>query len=78
MGPMRSRVQLLRTLLREGMYHVDERAVAEAIVARAVVRATVPDVPFANSRRQVRSFRRDPGARSFHLTRSPSLRRAYH
>jgi hypothetical protein len=78
---MRSRHRLLRQLLVDGMYVVDELAVANAIVARAVVRLTVPESPFYNALRgsqAARSFRHDPGARSFRLARSPSLRRALH
>jgi hypothetical protein len=72
---------LLQQLLDDGMYVVDEGAVADAILARAVVRLTVPESPFYNALRgsqAARSFRHDPRARSFHLTRSPSLRRALH
>ncbi len=63
------------------MYVVDEATVANAIVARAVLRLTVPEAPFYNSlpdSQAARSFRHDPGARSFHLARSPGLRRAPH
>ncbi len=78
---MRSRLRLLRQLLADGMYTVDENAVANAIVARAVVRLTIPESPFYNALRgshAARSFRRDPSARSFRLARSSSLRRALH
>ena len=49
------------------MYAVDERAVAEAIVIRARLRATIARPTLVNERREVevRSFRRDPRARSF-------------
>ena len=63
------------------MYVVDEAAVADAIVARAVVRLTVPESPFYNALRRsqaARSFRHDPSARSFRLAGSPGLRRALH
>jgi hypothetical protein len=72
---------LLRQLLVDEMYPVDELAVANAIVARAVVRLTVPETPFYNALRgshSARSFRHDSSARSFRLARSSSLRRALH
>jgi hypothetical protein len=44
---------------------VDERAVADAIVARAMVRQAGAEPPFRGGQRerQIRSFRRDPEAR---------------
>jgi hypothetical protein len=62
----------------DGLYVVDEAAVAQAIVARAVVRLTVPESPFYNTLRgsqAARSFRHDASARSFRLARAPGLRR---
>jgi hypothetical protein len=78
---MRSRLRLLGQLMADEMYVVDEMAVADAIVARAVIRLTVPESPFYNALRgsqAARSFRHDPSARSFRLARSPGLRRALH
>jgi hypothetical protein len=74
---MRSRVRLLRALYEDGMYVIDERSIADAILARAHVRATIPDVGFAEHRTSVRSFRHDSSARSFRLAR-PAMRRAAH
>jgi hypothetical protein len=54
-----SRVRLLKQLVEESMYVVDERAVADAIVARALVREAV-----AAPRRRVR--RRGSRVRSAH------------
>jgi hypothetical protein len=74
---MSSRVRLLRALCEDGMYVIDERAIADAILARARVRALVPDVAFAELGASVRSFRHDPSARSFRLAR-PAMRRSAH
>jgi hypothetical protein len=62
----------LKQLIAESLYHVDERAVAEAILARAVVRQTMPEVSFRSEHRGplVRSFRRERDARSFRLAGS--------
>jgi len=74
---MKPRVRLLRALLADGMYPVDERLLADAILARTRVRGTIPEVAFAQDRLQIRSFRPDPSARSFRLARSAG-RRAHH
>jgi hypothetical protein len=65
----------LRQLISDGMYVVDEQAVAAAILARASVHATVAAASFKSDVTPplVRSFRRDPGARSFRLQRSHAL-----
>jgi hypothetical protein len=60
------------------MYVVDERDIADAILARAAVNALVPEASFANRRLEAKSFRHDPAARSFRLSRPSSMRRAYH
>jgi len=67
---MQSRVPLLRQLVSDSLYVIDERALAEAIVARAWVRATLPDSALRSARQEslIRSFRRDLSARSFRLT----------
>jgi hypothetical protein len=76
---MTSRLILLKQLIEDGMYIVDERAVADAIIARGVVRLTIPESPFENTLRgsQARSFRHDRSARSFRLVRSSRLRRPH-
>ncbi len=60
-------------LVRDSLYDVDERAVAEAIFARAQARQ-VANAGFRNDRRvgpsrapEVRSFRPTSRVRSFHL-----------
>jgi hypothetical protein len=74
---MKARVRLLRTLLEDGMYPIDELVIADAILARQLTRMYVPEVTFANDRAHIRSFRHDPTARSFRLAR-PAGRRAIH
>ena len=60
------------------MYAVDERLIADAVIARATVYQKVARVSFRREQRglPVRSFRRDEHARSFHLERSPRLHRS--
>ena len=72
---MNSHLRSLKQLISEGMYVVDEAAVADAILARAQFRATVAQASFRSEVRppQVRSFRRDDGARSFRLERRSRL-----
>ena len=60
------------------MYQIDERAIADAIVARAYIRQLVPEVEFAQDRREIRSFRLDSSARSFRLMRPPARTRTLH
>jgi hypothetical protein len=64
---MQRQVQLIRQLLEESQYAVDAEAVADAILARALVRGTVPGTSFRNDAKvpQVRSFRPTRQARSF-------------
>ena len=61
------RVQLLRQLVRDSQYAVDEAIVADAIIARAAVRRLVGQTAFRNDVRepQVRSFRPTRQVRSF-------------
>jgi hypothetical protein len=68
---MNARTKLLKELVRDAHYVIDERAVAEAILVRAMARRTLPDVTFRSTQHvpQVRSFRPHRGARSFRLTR---------
>jgi hypothetical protein len=77
---MQDRVRVLKQLVRESLYVVDDTAVADAIVLRAMLRRTVPEPTFRSERRpsQVRSFRRDPGARSFRLSSGPHVRMHHH
>jgi hypothetical protein len=75
-----ARVRLLRQMVAESLYVVDERAVADAILARARVREAVAAPSLRGTRRPspVRSFRRTRSARSFRLTShpaAPALRR---
>ncbi len=72
---MNSHLRSLKVLIADGMYVVDEAAVADAILARASVRATVANASFRTEVRppQVRSFRRDDHARSFRLERRGKL-----
>ena len=44
---MNPRVKLLRELVADGLYVVDEVAVADAVVLRVTVRWAVPGWPFA-------------------------------
>jgi hypothetical protein len=76
---MNNRLRLLRQLIVDGMYVVDEPAVAGAILARAHLRAAVAEPEFRSDRRMpmARSFRRDRDARSFRLSGGPRLR-AHH
>jgi hypothetical protein len=71
---VQARARLLKELIEASVYVVDERALADAIVARAMTRLTVAEPSFRNEqpRAEVRSFRRDRRARSFHLTRTSS------
>jgi hypothetical protein len=71
---MTARTALLKQLIADGTYPVDEVAVAEAIVVRAAARRAVPDVAFRCAahqvKQQIRSFRPHRGARSFRLARA--------
>lgn len=70
---MNSRVKLLKELVSDGMYVVDDAAVADAVLLRAQTRHMLPDVAFRGTPRpepEVRSFRPHRGVKSFRLTRS--------
>ena len=71
---MNPRVKLIRELVADGIYVVDEVAVADAVVLRASVRWAVPGGRFSGLSRpadsHVRSFRPHRGARSFRLVRT--------
>jgi hypothetical protein len=68
-----SRVRLLKQMVAESLYVVDERAVADAILTRAQLRQAVaaPELRGGVRRRspRVRSFRRSRAVRSFRLPR---------
>ncbi len=68
---MRPRALLLQELISNGLYAVDERWVADAMVARVAIRGSVAEPALGNETQPgaVRSFRRDPRARSFRLER---------
>ncbi len=70
---MTARTQLLKQLVADGSYPIDEAAIAEAIVLRAAARRAVPDIAFRRAanevKQQIRSFRPHRGARSFRLVR---------
>jgi len=59
---MTPRVRLLAQLISESLYVVDERAVADAMLARAAVRATVAESEISTRQRPLerRSLRRHP------------------
>jgi hypothetical protein len=77
---MRPRARVIQELIGDSLYVVDERAAADAIIGRAIVRMTVAEPAFRSEHQgpPARSFRRDPGARSFRLSAAPSLRRVSH
>jgi len=67
------RVKILKQLVADGHYVVDEPAIAEAMMLRSMVQRVLPDVTFRCAPRvvaQVRSFRPHRGARSFRLSRA--------
>jgi len=80
--PQNPQIDRLSRLVSDSLYPVDERAVAEAILARASIRQHVAGIAFRNDARaderaleaarervtSVRSFRPSTRARSFHLT----------
>lgn len=70
---MNARVKLLKELVGDGLYVIDDAAVADAVLLRAAARHTLPDVAFRGTRRlepEVRSFRPQRGVPSFRLTRA--------
>ena len=68
---MNARMTLIKQLVDDGGYPLDEHAVAEAILVRSMARRIMPEVAFrlAPPKPQVRSFRPHRGARSFRLHR---------
>jgi len=66
---VRQRIQLLRQLVSDSQYAVDEATVANAIVARIAARRLVSEATFRNDPRasHVSSFRPSREVRSFRL-----------
>jgi len=57
---MNARTALLKQLVADGAYPVDEAAIAEAILVRSLARSAIPELAFRGTARhqpQVRSFR---------------------
>ena len=78
---MTGRVNVLKELVGDGLYVIDDAAVAEALLVRCSARRLLPAVAFPGGPSpapQVRSFRPHRAVRSFRLTRGErrSLRRA--
>jgi hypothetical protein len=74
------RAQLLRQLVLDSQYVIDEHLVAAAILARATARRVLADASFRNdirAPRAVRSFRPNSQAKSFrpYVLRAPFDRR---
>ena len=70
---MNPRVKLLKELVNDELYVIDEAAVADAVLLRSMTRRMLPDVAFRATPRlepEVRSFRPHRGAKSFKLTRA--------
>jgi hypothetical protein len=67
---VQKRVRLLKQMVDESLYVVDEMAVANAVIARAMVRQAVAAPELRGERREVpiRSFRRTRSVRSFRIT----------
>jgi hypothetical protein len=73
MKKMTPRVKLLKELVKDELYVIDEAAVANAVLLRAMTRHMLPEVTFRGTPRPapaVRSFRPHRGAKSFKLTRA--------
>jgi hypothetical protein len=71
------RTRVLRQLIADSMYMIDDRLVAEAIVTRMRARVISPGISFGNEPNSsaVRSFRLEHEARSFRLGSRPHARR---
>ena len=69
---MNPRVKVIKQLVDDGHYVIDESAIAEAMLLRAMTLHMLPDVTFRSAPRtpEVRSFRPHRGARSFRLSRA--------
>ena len=70
------RAQLIRQLVLDSQYVIDEEIVAAAILARGVARSLVGEAAFRNDAREphVRSFRPTREARSFRPCNLPTAR----
>jgi hypothetical protein len=77
---MMKRLRLLRQLISDDMYVVDERLIADAIMARWGARMVIADASFRNdlNSRAVRSFRLEHEARSFRLVTGSRRRQLQH
>ena len=77
---MTARVKVLKQLIRESLYVIDERRIADVIVLRLHARETLPELSLRSDDRgpQIRSFRRHDDARSFRLIGAPRLRSVSH
>ncbi len=76
---MNARVKVIRQLLAESRYVVDEAAVAEAMLLRASVRRAVPELDFrAGTSPRVRSLHREDNALPFRGSGAPRLRSPSH
>lgn len=66
---MQQRIHILRKLVLDSQYAVDEASVADAIIARTLARRLVSEATFRNDPRvrQVSSFRPSRQVRSFRL-----------
>jgi hypothetical protein len=64
---MQRRIQLLRQLVLDSLYAIDDATIAEAILTRSRARRLIPETVFRNDVRgpQVQSFRPSRHARSF-------------
>jgi len=70
---MTARTALLKQLVADDRYPIDEAAIAEAILVRSLARRVVPDLALrctATHLPEIRSFRPHRGARSFRLARA--------
>lgn len=70
---MNPRVKVLKQLVADGLYVIDAPAIADAMLLRARIQRTLPDVTFRcapRAARQVRSFRPHRGAKSFRLSKA--------
>jgi hypothetical protein len=79
-GPVETRVRVIKEVVHKSLYVVDERAVADAIVLRAMAKLVIAEPCFRTEPRelQVRSFRPNRDARSFRLCSSPRMHRVGH
>jgi hypothetical protein len=70
---MNPRVKVLKQLVADEHYVVDDTALAEAMILRALALRMLPDVTFRSMpcrEPEVRSFRPHRGAKSFRLSRA--------